>query len=96
MQFYADLLSEILGESAASSNNLHLKQNAIEWPKMIVTDARDVYDRLSTEKGGLKVERSVQVRRSKCACIVEANESVWREFNLKIMKITLQERILVH
>ena len=51
MQFYADLLDEIHGESAPSSKNLHLKQNAIEWPKMIVTDARDVYDKLSTEKG---------------------------------------------
>ena len=48
MQFYADLLSEILGESAPSPMNLHLKQNTKEWPKMIVTDARDVYDKLST------------------------------------------------
>ena len=38
IQFYADLLSEILGESAPSSKNSHLKQNAMEWPKMIVTD----------------------------------------------------------
>ena len=53
MQFYADLMSEILGESAPSSKNLHLKQNAIQWPKMIVTDAGDFYDKLSTEKGGL-------------------------------------------
>ena len=42
MQFHADLLDEILGESAPSSKNLQLKQSAIEWPKMIVTDARDV------------------------------------------------------
>ena len=41
-QFYADFLTEILGEGAPSSNNLHLKRNAIAWPKMIVTDARDV------------------------------------------------------
>ena len=53
MQFYADLLCEILAESAPSSKNLHLKRNAIAWPKMSVTDARDVYDKLSTEKGGL-------------------------------------------
>ena len=58
-QFYTDLLSEILGESAPSSNNLHLKQNAIEWPKMIVTDARDVYDKLSTEKGGLLRQKAL-------------------------------------
>ena len=51
MQFYADLLNVILGESAPSSKNLHLEQNAIEWPRMIVTNARDVYDKLSTEKG---------------------------------------------
>ena len=33
LQFCADLLSEILGESAPSSKKLHLKQNAIEWSK---------------------------------------------------------------
>ena len=52
MQFYGDLLSEILGEGAPSSKNLHLKQNAIEWSKMIVTDAPDVHDKVSTEKSG--------------------------------------------
>ena len=46
-------MSEILGESAASLKNLPLLQNTIEWPKMIVTDARDVYDKLSTERGGM-------------------------------------------
>ena len=59
MQFYADWLNEILGESAPSSKNLHLKQNAIEWPKMIVTDARDVYDKLSTEKGRLPQQKAL-------------------------------------
>ena len=59
VQFYADLLNEILGESAPSSKNLHLKQRAIEWPKTIVTDARDVYDRVSTEKGGLPQQRAL-------------------------------------
>ena len=49
MQFNADLLSEVLGECTPSSKNLHLKQNSIEWPKMIVTDNRDVHDKLSTE-----------------------------------------------
>ena len=53
MQFYGNLLSEIFERSAPSSKTLHLKQNAIEWPKMIVTDAQDVYDKLSTEKCGL-------------------------------------------
>ena len=53
MQFYANLLSEILAANAPSSKNLLLKRNAIVWPKMIVTDARDVYNKLSTEKGGL-------------------------------------------
>ena len=52
MQFDGDLLSDILGESAPSSKHVHLKQNAIEWPRTIVTDARDVYDKISTEKGG--------------------------------------------
>ena len=59
MQFYADLLTEIRGESAPSSKNLHLKQNAIEWPKMIVTDAQDVYDKHSTEKGGLPQQKAL-------------------------------------
>ena len=58
MQFYADL-NEILGESALSSKNLHLKQNAIEWPKMIVTNAWDLYDKLSTEKGGLPQQKAL-------------------------------------
>ena len=44
MQFHGDLLSEILGESAPSSKKLHFKQNAIEWSKTIVADARDVGD----------------------------------------------------
>ena len=35
MQFYADLLNEILGESAPYPKSLHLKQNATKWPKMI-------------------------------------------------------------
>ena len=59
MQFYADLLDEILRESAPSSKNLHLKRNAIAWPKMIVTDARDVYDKLSIEKGGLPQQKAL-------------------------------------
>ena len=53
MQFYADLMGELLGENAPSSKNLHMRQSAIKWPKTIVTDARDVYDKVSTEKGGL-------------------------------------------
>ena len=57
MQFCADLLSEILGESAPSSKNLHLKQSAIEWHRTIVTDALDVYDKVSTEKGGLPQQK---------------------------------------
>ena len=61
LQFYADLLSDILGEMAPFSKNLHLKQNVVEWPKMIVTDARDVYDRLSTENGGLPQKKALTV-----------------------------------
>ena len=33
MQFYADLLSEIIRESAPSSKSVHLKQTAMEWPR---------------------------------------------------------------
>ena len=56
IQFYGDLLSEILGESAPSSRKLHLKQNAMEW---YVTDARDVHDKVSTEKGGLPQQKAL-------------------------------------
>ena len=59
MQFYGDLLNVILGESAPSSKKLHLKQNAIESPMTIVTDARDVYDKVSTEKGGLPQQKAL-------------------------------------
>ena len=39
---------------------LRLKQqNAKEWPKMVVTDARDVHDKLSTEKGGLPQQKAL-------------------------------------
>ena len=59
MQFYGDLLNEILGEGAPSSKKLHLKQNAIEWSKTIVTDAWDVYDKLLTENGGLPQHKAL-------------------------------------
>ena len=59
LQFYEVLLSEMLGESAPSSESLHLKQNSIEWPKMTVTDARDVYDKLLTEKSGLPQQKAL-------------------------------------
>ena len=36
-----------------------MKQNAIEWPKTIVTDARNVYDNVSTEKGGLPQQKAL-------------------------------------
>ena len=58
-QFYADLLGELLAESAPSSKNLNLKRHAIVWPKMIVTDAWNVYDKLSTEKGGLPQQQAL-------------------------------------
>ena len=51
-----DLLNEILGESAPSSN---LKQIAIKWSETIVMDARDVYDNASTEKEGLPQQKAV-------------------------------------
>ena len=59
VQFYGDLLNEILGESAPSSKKLHLKQNAIEWSKTIVTDVRDVCDKVSTEKVGLPNQKAL-------------------------------------
>ena len=48
MQFYGDLLSEILGESAPFSCS-----------RTIVTDARNVYDKFSTEKGGLPQQKAL-------------------------------------
>ena len=59
MQFYADLLNGILGESAPYRKSLRLRQNAIEWPKTIVTDARGVYDKVSTEKSGLPQQKAL-------------------------------------
>ena len=59
MQSYADLFDELLAESAPCSKNSHLKRNAKAWPKMIVTDSRDVYDKLSTEKGGLPQQKAL-------------------------------------
>ena len=59
MQFYGKLLTEILGESAPPSKHVHLKQDATDWPKTIVTDARHVYGKLSTEKGGLPPQKAL-------------------------------------
>ena len=59
MQFYADLLGEIHGQSAPSSKNLYMRQSATKWPKTIVTDARDVYDKVSTEKGGFPQQKAL-------------------------------------
>ena len=50
MQFHADLLTEILGESAPPSKNLHLKHNAIEWPKMIVDVGRPGMSTISLDR----------------------------------------------
>ena len=47
-----------LGESTQSSKKLHLKQNAIELSKTIVTDARDLHDKVSTEKEGLPQQKA--------------------------------------
>ena len=43
--------------SASSSKTLHVRQNAIKWPNKIVTDARDVYGKVLTEKGGLTQQK---------------------------------------
>ena len=59
MQFYGDLLNKIFGESAPSCKKLHMKQNAMVWPKTIVTDARDVHDKVSTDKGGLPQQKAL-------------------------------------
>ena len=59
MHIYGDLLSETFGESAPFSKKLHLKQNATEWSKTFVTDARDVYDKVSTEKGGVPQQKAL-------------------------------------
>ena len=41
------------------TKNLHLKQNSTEWPKMIVRDNRDAYDKLLTEKSGLPQQKAL-------------------------------------
>ena len=40
-------------EKAPPPKDLHFKKSEIQWPKTIVTDARDVYEKNSTKKGGL-------------------------------------------
>ena len=46
-----------LEKSEPFSKHVHLKQNTIEWRRTIVTDARDVYDKVSTEKAGLSQQK---------------------------------------
>ena len=36
-----------------------LKRSGIKWPKTVVTDARDVYDRLTKETGGLPEQKAL-------------------------------------
>ena len=59
MEFYADLFDGILGQSAPSSKNLYMRQSATKWPKTILTDARDVYDKVSTEKCGFPQQKAL-------------------------------------
>ena len=59
MQFYGDLLNEVLGASAPFSKRVHLKQSAMDWPKVIVTGARSVDNKLLTEKGGLQQQKAL-------------------------------------
>ena len=35
------------------------RESGIEWPKTVVTDARDVYDRLAKETGGLPEQKAL-------------------------------------
>ena len=88
MQFYGDLLNEILGESAPSFKKLHLKQNAMEWSKMIVTDAWDVYDKVSTEKGGLPQQKALTLE---IATIRE-----WLAHSGTVMRWTADENMIMN
>ena len=54
-------MSQILGEGASFSKILLLRQSALMWPKMIVTGAWDVYDKLSTEEGELPQQKDADI-----------------------------------
>ena len=58
MQFYGDLLTEILGESAPASKNLHFEAKR---DRVVQDDggARDVHDKVSTETYGLPKQNSL-------------------------------------
>ena len=60
MQFFADAPDQIFGRTEAKmSQQVSLRATGIRWPETVVTDARDVYDRLAKETGGLPEQKAL-------------------------------------
>ena len=60
VSFFEDALRHVLGGSVLPRAPTVLqRQSGISWPKTVVTDARDVYDRLSKETGGLPEQKAL-------------------------------------
>ena len=61
--FDAVLFGPVAGDSeretAPPPQDLHLSTSGPQWPKTSVTDARDVYDKISTEKCGLPQQKAL-------------------------------------
>ena len=60
MIFFSDALRHILGDKMLKHTpQVTLKTPGIRWPATVVTDARDVYDRLAKETGGLPEQKAL-------------------------------------
>ena len=47
------------GQASAFQEHISLRASSTGWPKTVVTDARDVYDRLAKETGGLPEQKAL-------------------------------------
>lgn len=60
MQFFTDAFGQILGHKLVQMpQQISLRASGIRWPETVVTDARDVYDRLAKETGGLPEQKAL-------------------------------------
>ena len=60
VSFFDDAIKLVLGRGMVPEAPTVLqKDSSIDWPKTVVTDARDVYDRLAKETGGLPEQKAL-------------------------------------
>ena len=59
MQFFSDALAFIMGKPLPVTEHVALRASSTRWPETVVTDARDVYDRLAKETGGLPEQKAL-------------------------------------